>query len=176
MGILAAIILTSLGNGPERARQERVNNELPNIANAVKLYVNTNNDYPPDAGEAGIPSVVTKYIADTNSAGNLPNGPWPGSKYDYDAWDLYPVDGVTDTIQVSLRFCTYAEYSGAGGPALCKARMPRETWAANFTSNNNAYYYCIKGYCRANSAVPLGTAGYCLNCSNHSPIAKPDGT
>src|SRR5215213_9642221 len=74
LGILAGLVIVNLNNSPEQARLARANNELTEIANAAKLYVYNNGMYPPDAGDAGFPSQISKYIAGTNPAGNLPDG------------------------------------------------------------------------------------------------------
>lgn len=178
IGILAGITYSTLTNSPDKARLTRANSELTTLANALNLYRAKNNVYPPDTSEAGLPSVINAYIADYNSS--WPAGPWTGSLYDYEAWRVDTTNtpvGSIDTVQISLRFCTAAEAGGTGGAQLCASRAAatHQPWATSFNSNNNAYYYCVTGYCRSNQSAPLGTAGYCVNCPNNAAIAKPGG-
>jgi prepilin-type N-terminal cleavage/methylation domain-containing protein len=177
IGILAAITYSTLTNSPDKVRLARANSELTTLANAVNLYRAKTNLYPPDTTEAGLPSVINAYIADYNNS--WPAGPWPGSLYDFEAWRVDTANtpaGSIDTVQVSLRFCTYQQFLD-NGSSFCanNAKATHQSWANSFTSNNNAYYYCITGYCRSNQSSALSTPGYCVNCPNNAAIAKPGG-
>lgn len=170
--ILSVIVITSIGSktAKENAYEARANNDLQNIANAVKLYAFKYNAYPPDAGTAGVPSVITEFISGTDAAGHLPTAPWPSSSYDFEAWSIATAGaGPIDTYQVSVRFCAFGDPA-----ATCIANAPKAAWAANFDSSNNSYYYCIKGYCRPNNYMTSTTyPGYCVNCPNHLGIKFP---
>lgn len=178
IGILAAITYSTLTNSPEKVRLTKAESDLKTLANAVNLYRVKYNTYPADTTEAGIPSSINEFISDYNSS--WPNGPWTGSLYDYDAWRIDTTNtpsGSIDTVQVSIRFCTYQQYLD-NGSSFCanNAKATHQSWANNFVSNDNAYYYCITGYCRPNQSVNINTtAGYCVNCPNNAAIAKPGG-
>lgn len=174
IGTIAAIVYTGLGGANERTYFKRAEVELATIGNSAKLYAQKYDVYPPDGPEAGIPSEIREFIHNQNYNESWPDGPWPGSLYDWDAFDLYPVDGTAETFQVSIRFCTYAERLAPGGPALCQSRSPKQPWAASFNSNDNAVYYCVKGYCRPNGQWTSTTfPSYCVNCPGNLGVKYP---
>ncbi len=101
--------------------------ELKEMAKAVELYVVDYGSFPPDENE-DIPAVISEYISFKSS---WPEGPFPGSVYDYDNW----ADGrscidnsVEGTIQMTIRNVTrrnpdnsdtwawYVPIQGNGGP------------------------------------------------------------
>lgn len=173
LGMLTALVVTTMGRSKERSYFTKAKVELSIFGNATKLYTNKYNDYPPDTVDAGIPSEIKEFIHGSNINEDWPKAPWPGSLYDYEAWDV-DRDGNKDTYQVSIRFCTYTEYLQPNGEALCISRKPNEPWAEQFNSNNNAVYYCLKGYCRANEESPLNTPAYCINCPQNKGIRMPN--
>jgi type II secretion system protein G len=175
IGLIAAISYTNYGGTQEKTYYTRAQTDLSTIANALKLYVLQNDVYPPDTNDGGVPSAINKYIATENYNNEWPNGPWPNSLIDYDAWDI-DGDSKTETYQISIRFCTFPEANGPNGAQLCKTRAPKQPWATNFNSNNNSIYYCVKGYCRPNSPVRYDYPGYCINCPNNLGYPKPDGS
>lgn len=178
IGILAAITYSTLTNSPDKARLAKADSDLKTLANAVNLYRTKYNTFPADSPEAGLPSSINEFISDYNNS--WPNGPWVGSLYDYDSWRIDTTNtpaGSIDTVQVSIRFCTYQQYLN-NGSSYCNnnAKATHQSWATNFVSNDNAYYFCIKGYCRPNQSIDITTtAGYCINCPNNTAIAKPGG-
>lgn len=175
IAILTAISIPTIAKWRERTYLTRANTEISIFVNATKLYVTKYNTYPVDASDADIPSNINEFISSDDSIDNWPNAPWPGSMYDYDAWDI-DGDGTLETYQMSIRFCTWPEASAPNGAELCKSRAPKEDWAVDFNSNSNSYYYCIKGYCRPNSGTTWNYPGYCINCPDNKGIKKPGET
>lgn len=172
VGILITILITTLNPGQSRetAYETAADTSLKNIANSVNLYVFKSNTYPPDAF-LGLPSQLQSYVA-PDDRGNWPPLPsWPNSYYDYEYWQINPASSGPDTVQISIRFCGW----GASA-STCAAQAPKATWAASFNSSGNAYYYCMKGYCRPSGAGGSVTyPGYCINCNtaNHAGIKYP---
>ena len=147
--ILSAIVVQSYTQYKKRAYANRALEELGSIADAMALYVIDNNGvFPPDANRS-LPPGLEKYL--TNK--NWPSAPWPGRVYD---WDNWTIDGQK-VYQISIRFCPM------GGP-LSACKFPDEPWAENF-GVNSAFYYCIKGSCRAHSSEVSTYPGYCVNCA-----------
>lgn len=187
LGILAGITVIAFPSYVERTRMGRAELELSQLANAAKQYAVRYNAYPPDVG-VGIPSELNEFIDASNYNNDWPTGPWPGSLYDYESWDIakpnplnssqmiFGQDGVIDTWQVSIRFCDITESNGFTGSDLCRSRMPREPWATSWNSVSNSVYYCIKGYCRAHDIYTLYNdgKGYGVNTPNHAGIATAD--
>lgn len=163
IGILATIIMVSVSRARERSYLTRANADLLTVANATKLYVNKHNEYPPDVSR-NIPAEIKEFISSNIPTSQWPSAPWPGSNFDYDAWDV-DGDGTDETIQISIRFCPL-------GGDLSTCTFPKEPWVTGFNTNS-AYYYCLKGYCRAHEAAPYTNPGYCVNCPNNAAIKKP---
>jgi len=151
IGILATVVLASLGKARTRARTARTIAELRNLSQTFEIYHLDNNDYPGDVSPDVLPVGMSNY---------LPNGQWPesvypGAVYDWEYWDP---GTATEAVQLSVRFC-----GAAGNIADCN--FPDEEWATGFTSNQNAAFYCISGQCRPWETDLVGTvAGYCFNC------------
>jgi type II secretory pathway pseudopilin PulG len=148
IGIMAAIVVASLSEVRENARQARAAAEIRSFAAALETYVTLNGQYPPDA-DRNIPSGLEQYLGNDG----WPDGPWPESVYDWDAWNV----GGEDIYQISIRFCPQ------GGP-LSACRFPRADWAQNFDVNS-AVFYCFSGPCRSHNSEPVDFPGYCLNCA-----------
>lgn len=187
IAVLAAFSYSSYVGSREKTYETRAKTEITMLANAIKLYVAKNNEYPPDAPETNLPAAIKEFIAPGDYQDEWPDAPWPGSTYDYDAWDVVKPgntpgswvtgqDGINDTWQISIRWCTYEEY--LQNPKNCTSRFPKTEWAKDFTINDNAMYWCIKGYCRPNGQwVPWDFPGYCLNCgrADRKGVQAPDG-
>lgn len=164
LGILTVIGVTAYQGSVRDSYHTRADVELQTLANATKLYATKYNEYPADANR-GIPAGLNEFIRGEDASDAWPSAPWPESIYDYDAWDL-DSDGKNETFQVSIRFCP------AGGP-ISACTFPQEPWVQNFDANS-AYYYCIKGYCRAHQSRPVTHPGYCVNCPNNQGIPVPE--
>lgn len=163
IGILAAIVVNYYSGAREKAYETRGRSDLESIANAAKLYANKNSTYPADATRT-IPNDLKEFLASNTQTADWPAAAWPGSIFDYDAWDL-DSDGTNETFQISIRFCP------AGGP-LAACKFPKQSWATNFNINS-AYYYCIKGYCRSYNTEAYTYPGYCVNCPGNTAVKKP---
>ncbi len=154
IGILIALILPVFSNARNASYTSRAKVEFRSFVTSLQLYLNNNNGvYPPDANRS-IPAGLESYLA---TSGDWPNGPWPGSVYDWDAWapSELSYEPKQQVYQISIRFCP------VGQPTMCK--FPNESWATGF-GVNSSIYYCISGPCRAHSAEPLNYPGYCVNC------------
>lgn len=132
----------------------RAQGELITMSNAIKLYVQENNNYPADVNR-GLPPGIEKFIGSGELNTAWPTGPWGApSVYDYENWD------GGDTIQVSIRFCN------AGDSATCKANAAK--WLKGVVSPTilnswdsfSSVYFCIKGNCRSHSDRPANHPGY----------------
>jgi hypothetical protein len=135
-----------VGDARNQAYLARAEEELNSFHDALQLYRGDNGSYPGDVSR-GIPSGLGPYL----SPGDWPNGPWPGSVYDWDHWSL----GGEDVYQISIRFCEQ------GKPDTCN--FPNQDWASDFKTKS-AVYYCIEGPCRPHESEPADYPGYCVNC------------
>lgn len=146
IGILATVVLSSLSKARERAQGARTVSELRNMSQSFELYNLDNNDYPGDVSPNTLPTGMSSY---------LPNGwpvpAYPGAEYD---WEYWGPGTATEAVQLSVRFCR---------TGTCN--FPDEPWAASFTSNQNAAFYCMSGQCRPWETDTAGAvAGHCYNC------------
>ncbi|OGE82790.1 MAG: hypothetical protein A3B10_03885 [Candidatus Doudnabacteria bacterium RIFCSPLOWO2_01_FULL_44_21] len=150
IGVLATIVFLNVKNSRENTYYSRASWETTEIAKALWIYLQEYGDYPSDANR-GLPPGLEVYLP----AGNWPDGPWPGSVYDWDNWDD-PDQPGKKIYQISLRFCPI------GGP-LSACNFPKASWAQNFNINS-ALYYCLSGSCRSHVASPPSYPGKCINC------------
>lgn len=150
IGILATIVLVSLKLAEESAYFSKAKEELNSMASALAMYKDDNDQYPDDVSR-DMPPGAEVYLS-----GDLwPDGPWPGSIYD---WDNWTESGTGKKIyQISVRFCSNID------PSSC--RFPKKDWADNFDYYSSVYY-CISGPCRAHIDRPIDHPGYCVNCNN----------
>jgi general secretion pathway protein G len=146
IGILAAYVLTSVGDARSSAYLARAEGEMENFHDAVQLYRSDHGSYPADVSR-DIPSGLGPYL----SSGNWPQGPWPDSVYDWDNWTI----NGENVYQISIRFCEQ------GKPDTCN--FPNKDWASDFKIKS-AVYYCMDGPCRSHESEPVGYPGYCVNC------------
>lgn len=151
IAILATIGIVTYGNISRRAYESRASSELSAIARAVALYKSDKDTYPADVSR-NIPVSIFDYSGGQVNA-NWPNGPWPGSTYDY---DYFLDSGGKEVVQISIRFCPL-------GGQLSDCRFPNEPWTAGFGIDSSAYW-CITGACRSHPNQPDDYPGYCLNC------------
>lgn len=149
LGILSAIVLTNLNDAEESAYLVRAEGEMNNFHDALQLYLNNKGYYPPDANR-DIPPGLEDYL----ETDRWPDGPWPGSVYDWDNWTI----NGDDVYQLSIRFCEL------GKPDTCQ--FPNQEWADDFKVKS-AVYYCIEGPCRAHGNEPADYPGYCVNCESN---------
>ena len=147
VGVLSTFIYGRIGGVLLQTQEVRAHVELEAIANAALLYFIDNNEFPPDE-EYNIPTGFNEYL----SSHDWPQGPWPGSVYD---WDTYTGSNGKEVFQVSIRFCQ------VDTPEECV--FPLEEWAENF-DEYSSMYFCIEGICRAHEDMPNDHPGYCVNC------------
>lgn len=163
--ILSVLVHGTIGNTRDRAWKARADTEMLAMSNAFKLYVNKNNTYPPDV-DRNVPAEIKENLSVDNDSDDWPNAPWPGSVYDFDAWDI-DGDLVNETYQISVRFCPKT------GPSdLSDCIIPNESFASGFR-RKSAYYYCFKGYCRSHVERLVTYPGYCVNCPDNQAIKMP---
>lgn len=149
IGVLASMVFMRLDGARQKAYLVRATKELRSIHESVELFRAANNEqYPADASR-DIPPGLEEYLA----PGIWPDAAWPGSVFDWDAWE----DPSTheDIYQISVRFCPI------GHPEQCQ--FPDMDWAEDFDINS-AVFYCVKGPCRAHTSRPVNHPGYCVNC------------
>lgn len=83
----------------ENSRYTTAKASLADIARAATIYAADKGYYPADVNR-DIPTELIKYV----NPGAWPNGPFPGSLYDWDNWDNQTCwDGSTHIIQITLR-------------------------------------------------------------------------
>ncbi|OHA88732.1 MAG: hypothetical protein A2653_00340 [Candidatus Zambryskibacteria bacterium RIFCSPHIGHO2_01_FULL_43_25] len=149
IGVLSSIVVVSLNESRKRAYFSRALAETRNIAVALEFYFDKNDAYPLDT-----PRNIDPGLGPYLSSG-WPQGPWPGSIYDWDNWNDPSVPGQK-IHQVSIRFCP------PSGP-ISACNFPDEPWAAGFDIDSAAYY-CVAGACRSHISHPVTYPGFCLNC------------
>lgn len=156
ISILASLTLPNLFSGRERAYLARAGAEMNTMRSAIELFVLKYGDYPADV-DRNIPPGIEEFVQG-NDADAWPSAPWPGSVYDYDAFE---VDGEW-AFQISIRYCEI------GQPDTC--RFPRTDWAEEFGINSSVYF-CLEGACKAHPHQPANYPGYCLSCDD--PLTAP---
>lgn len=144
VGILAVIVISALAQARNKAYTARTLQEFRSFQEAMELYLMDNGNYPDDVNR-NVPSGMEEYLGGSS----WPNGPYPGSVYDWD--NKMNTNGY---IQISLRFCDIAGEN---------CYFPTESWAANF-DKMSAMYFCFEGQCRSHPDRPLDHPGYCVNC------------
>ncbi len=149
--ILSLIVSGAFNSAREKAYFSKSKLQFKSFEKSLELYKSDNRDnFPPDANRS-IPSGLEAYL----SGDNWPDGPWPGSVYDWENWDDPDTPGAK-IYQVSVRFCP------AGG-TIDECRFPTNDWAIGFGVNSSVYY-CIEGACRPHINEALDYPGYCINC------------
>ncbi|MCA9352673.1 type II secretion system protein, partial [Patescibacteria group bacterium] len=144
IGTLATVIFVNIQSVRNKAYTVRALKEFRSFQEAMILYFLNNDDYPADVNR-DIPAGLEQYL----SGGSWPNGPYPGSVYDWDN-----ITGADPYIQISLRFC---DLSGEN------CRFPIESWAEDF-DYHSSMYWCFEGTCRSHPDQPVDHPGYCVNC------------
>lgn len=93
IGLLAAIILVSIGNAKQRNRDTRRMADIKQISNALNLYNNNHNQYP-----AGDINAMTTALINDGSISGVPKDPLNSGSY------VYTYNSVNGTIY-TLGFC-----------------------------------------------------------------------
>ncbi len=196
IGILAAVVLGNMGAGRNNARFARAAADMSSIRTAIELFRQDHDGkYPINVSRGDMPHTgsvddnLGPYLAgydpdcviDVTNNCNWPEGPWSGSKYDWD--NVENVDNMVDVngdgsidgaewiddgisannvIQVGLFFeCDYVDDDNNPNDFDCHVGTE---WAEAFTPASSIYY-CIRGACRSHPSYKIGTInpGYCLN-------------
>ena len=148
IAILATVILGRMTSVRELAFESRAALEMRSFGTALEIYRQDNfGQYPPDEDRT-IPAAMLTAVSD----GDWPIGAWPGSIYDWDAWQ----SGGEQVYQLSVRFCPES------GP-IEDCRFPDLPWAEDF-GVNSAYFYCFAGPCQSHRSESASYPGYCVNC------------
>lgn len=148
IGILAMICYTSYYGIKEKTYYTRALAEFKVMRAAAERYYLDHDEYPADVAR-DLPPGLEAYVSDSEGR-DWPHAPWPGSVYD---WDAYENHGV-QTYQISIRFC---KQNGS------ECHFPRADWAKDF-DRHSSLYYCIYGNCKAHPQMPDDHPGYCVNC------------
>ncbi|MEK7595007.1 MAG: type II secretion system protein [Patescibacteria group bacterium] len=141
--MLATIILVLINPSKmlEQARTAAAYESLAAIAKAAHTFSNENGYFPSDVNR-NLPQEFIEYL----SPGAWPNGPFPGSVYDWDNWETQTCwDGSTGIIQVTLR-----QINGYQG------------------KNNYTIYYVIQGIGVPHCSTTT-VKGKCINCDSRYP-------
>jgi len=144
IGTLSTTITASVGKARNRAYLAKATREFHAFQDSMLLYLIDHNVYPADVNR-NVPAGMEQYL----TGGSWPDGPWPGSVYDWDN-----IIGADPYIQISLRFC---DINGN------HCHFPDEEWAEDFDAQS-AMFLCFEGACRSHSSRPVDHPGYCLNC------------
>lgn len=147
IGLLSSVIMVSMRQSREKAYYSRAAQEMRSMANGFELYYSEHNAYPADANRGVMPSGMNSFLP-----GGWPDGPWPGSVYDWDGW-ADPERPGQMIYQISLRFC-------AAGGGSCS--YPNMDWAEDF-GVDSAVYFCLSGTCRSHVSHPVDYPGKRVN-------------
>ncbi len=153
LAILSVAIYVIIGPRQqiERAQKLASVNELNEIGKAIGFFAADTGAYPADVNRS-IPPGIEAYI---NPEEQWPDGPFPGSVYDYDNWsDKTCIDAeASGSIQITLREVPNRNPDG---------------------SNVWAWYYVLSGkgtpHC---STANEATKGECVNCPGFDPFSPP---
>ena len=92
IGMLASIVLASLGSARVKARDARRIADMRSIRNALELYIDTNHAYPPNgywtcsfdaAAWGGLQTALAPYIASLPKDPTNNGYPWATGQYGY---------------------------------------------------------------------------------------------
>ncbi len=143
LAVLATVVIFMI-NPPQLIENSRVavtKVSLEEVAKAAKMIAADSGYYPADVNR-NIPTEIIQHL----SPGAWPNGPFPGSVYDWDNWDDQTCwDGSTHIIQVTLRQIN--DYQG---------------------KQDYTMYYVIKGLGIPHCSTSTDR-GICLNCPSRYP-------
>ncbi len=144
VSILTAVTLTIINPSQkvDESKQKEAIIELREIAKAVQYYASDLGAYPADVSR-GLPSGIEDYL---RADGSWPDGPLPGSVYDYDNWSEQTcIDpNASGSIQVTLRQVPDRNPDGS------------DVWAWYFVLSGNGTPHC-------NSATEWDL-GECVSC------------
>ncbi len=140
-----------MGIAREKAYYVKSQGDFRSFVGSLELYKDDHqNSFPVDANRS-IPAGLEAYL----SGDQWPDGPWPGSTYDWENWND-PDNSGQKIYQISIRFCP------ASG-TVDDCNFPNTTWASDFDVNS-ALYYCIEGACRPHINENINYPGHCVNC------------
>ena len=138
--------------GPELvllASEQRVHREeLPVVP--VDVVQPAGDDRQDDA-DRDLPPGIEEFLG----PGEWPDAPWPGSVYDWEAWED-PETG-DEIHQISIRFCPLGQAENC--------HFPNQDWAEDFDYYSSVYF-CLEGVCRSHINRPVDHPGYCVNCED----------
>lgn len=153
IGILAAVVLASMGDARENARIARAQGELKNIHTAMEIMLNTVGHYPGGLDTTCPSSIPSNNEIDLSADADLPNyiggliDPW-GTPYFYDSdyectTNTVGCGGVADTggsISSAIVSCgPDGDTSGSGGSC---AYGNGDGSPANNNEDNIVYIFC----------------------------------
>lgn len=144
IGILATIVMLSLGGAQARSKYARVIADMTSIAKAVDLYQTQHNNIYPDNVDAGAaPTFVGGVSMGTDFSDYLPTWPKPPCSDDKYKYDYNNIDdnGVSNGGKIGIEF----GYFDAG-------------------INKGYYYNNIHGY--PPTSPPAGTLGVSIQSVN----------
>jgi len=156
ISLLSAVTVTTMQQVRQQTRLSTAKQELRSFHQAMQLYMRDREKWPDDVNR-DIPAGLGPYL----SSGDWPQGPWPGSVYDWDNWsasELEPHDPHDQRVlQISIRFCPLGDTDESD------CRFPDAEWAENFDYHSSVYY-CVQGPCRSHSSTGVDHPGLCVNC------------
>lgn len=163
IGILSSIILATLSTGHFEARLVETKQEMKNFRQALQMYLTDHGEYPDDVDRSVPPELMGTYLIDRF----WPEGSWPNTTYDWDAWNTNTDNPI---YQITLR-C-----GDKGNKSDDCEFIDKTEWdnAGSCTANqNSSIYFCIQGDC-----VPHihdnNTCGKCLNKETMPSCAAPE--
>jgi prepilin-type N-terminal cleavage/methylation domain-containing protein len=148
IAILSVLVVVQVSKAKESAYFSSAQKDLRSIRDAVELYYNKHEEYPPDASRDAPPG-LEEHLA----SGEWPKGAWPESVFDWENWS--DPDTGEKIYQISIRFCSMDD------PEDCS--FPKQEWAEDFQSNSSVFY-CVSGPCRPHISEAPNYPGYCVNC------------
>ena len=89
MAILTLVIYVSTGQSRQGAYQVLTQAQIKQMENALEFYLDENDGTYPEDEDRNLPSEFVTYLG----PGEWPDGPWPGSVYDWENWEAGDLNG-----------------------------------------------------------------------------------